>query len=570
MAEGEKDKLVLAVAPEDSANSSSTQLRNEADNAFNEAYFSARRLRNDISGLPPEDRRKWLNVEIELVESQNPKSREATLAKRKEQFPELDLKASQLLDTLKTAEDLQARSEDKARKEYAMKKFGTELVADYLQGVRFLGISEGKKDYFSGLLSPTKAKSSLFLDLPSDMKLGNSLFSGARTDVSLTSVWAKREASEFSAYPTSVDRLKLHQDEIVSRFDAILMGEFGKFLRDDMAALFGSKYASADEKTAFVKQVARLMDGTDPKSPTAHANYLLALLMIRNAGSIDRIDQGSNGTCAIQSLEKRLIARNPGLLSEKMVDLMLNDKFEFGTAGSTVSLKPEWKYSSNPNSYAYPPIDGERNFASHVATMVLANARFELHNKSYGTQLRYGQHEGKDALFDCSGKEPKLVYGVSGKKVDLEPVAIRNTWKGTEKLHKKPVSDPMVSLSNVLDTYEAFTGQSASKISLQSYDAARLPGSLYQLLTATEDVRDKRALVYRNPGELEEQLLQAKQRDAYPLLFQQPGHLTTVNYYDSTRRRAGYDNQWGKANDAKGGLSPESLNKFGDMIVVFK
>lgn len=72
---------------------------------------------------------------------------------------------------------------------------------------------------------------------------------------------------------------------------------------------------------------------------------------------------------------------------------------------------------------------------------------------------------------------------------------------------------------------------------------------------------DSRVAIYRSSVELENRLVEAKRANAFPLLFVQPGHLTTVNSYDTVIKRAAYDNQWGKKNDV--GVSVSSLKVLG-------
>lgn len=119
----------------------------------------------------------------------------------------------------------------------------------------------------------------------------------------------------------------------------------------------------------------------------------------------------------------------------------------------------------------------------------------------------------------------------------------------------------------MLNTYEAFTGERASNIALQAYGQAKKHGSLFQYIMETAKPVDPRVGVYRNSAELEKRLVEAKRTDAYPLLFVQPGHLTTVNSYNTVSKSASYDNQWGKEND--GGVSVNSLKMLGDKLYRF-
>lgn len=73
MAQGQRVEISSDEDKAPSANTSqeqtTAQLQRDAKDAFNDTYFAARSLRNEVSGLPPEQRRNWLKLEKVIAES---------------------------------------------------------------------------------------------------------------------------------------------------------------------------------------------------------------------------------------------------------------------------------------------------------------------------------------------------------------------------------------------------------------------------------------------------------------------------------------------------------------------
>jgi len=348
--------------------------------------------------------------------------------------------------------------------------------------------------------------------------------------------------------------------------------------RPDSEAVLRNPMADAESKDLFFQSLERLLRH-DPNAPAgAEERAIVSLQFLRQAGQVESVDQGDFKTCALGSVEKRLLMRDPGLLARMVADVAMTGTTKTDT-GRTVSLEKEWMTAQSAESTNFPPVENARTLASQYVALVLGNVKFQLNNEQDGTNYRFAHVRGNDVVLDYATNPPSPLFrSLITNEIDTDPihrfddgkVMVGPTWQPL----KKPIDhSPHANEKDIIDTYAAVTGKSGDNLVLMHYAQARgaaeetLEG-LVQFATLSIKPRDHRVAVYRTEGEMQEHLKRAKETNNLPLIFLSPNHAATISGYYPESQRADYDNQWGKSMDflGKNAMSTKELFTLGARI----
>lgn len=314
-------------------------------------------------------------------------------------------------------------------------------------------------------------------------------------------------------------------------------------LLQDLKVVNGNKKLSEQQKSDFIKDLTRMVEtkGKDLRPESERA--IIAAQLINQASNIRTVDQGPNKTCNTGVIEKIMLADQPDVVARMIADIATTHSTKT-ESGRVVTLEPKWLEAHKPERLKYPPADEVRSMASHYFALIGVDVRFQLWNEKYNSNLKFAHVDGKDQVQDFSEKPPKPVYSAkstSGKfETEKKPVMLDDKPKVTSDLQvimKTPSRSPHVGSNGILDMYEDLSGNSGD---------GKMIGHKSEI-----DYVD-RAHLYTDENELHEILKKLALDDAFPAIFDQPGHVVTINGYDIKARTADYDNQWGDSDDKIG------------------
>ncbi|HEY9683481.1 MAG TPA: hypothetical protein V6C86_18025 [Oculatellaceae cyanobacterium] len=216
------------------------------------------------------------------------------------------------------------------------------------------------------------------------------------------------------------------------------------------------KHGFYDNKRAlFYKQINRLL-ADDPNAVVPQAQRAaLAEQVINHAAHPSSVDQGTNGTCNVTTLEVRNYVRDPEKNAQLIADIATNGQFT-AADGHVIDLR-DLQAGIHPDSAARKNMrlqaelkgplkeDGTRDFASQLTELGMANAKWqttstmimngrEVHswnlvydadNKIVGTlkdRSKVTQLYAKDHTPLTRFREGDVAYTKSGKEIkDLDP-----------------------------------------------------------------------------------------------------------------------------------------------------
>ncbi len=329
---------------------------------------------------------------------------------------------------------------------------------------------------------------------------------------------------------------------------------------------------SEREKIETLQQFERLVQDSDAAVASMEERLLLASQMGLQVDEIARIDQGHFKTCNLSVVEKMMSSHHTNLLARMIADVALTGETR-AASGRLIKLDPR---SLRPADEAALSLhtDGERSLISQYFAQIGADIRFQLFNEKFGTSLKYALLNGDERVMDFSGSEPMVVYDLDldSGKITLEPKpellkdGRRMVDATLQPCSTEPLDSPKMRAADILDLYAEMSGRKTDTTLLIHYEmAAKEQNSglhgIYERFMESERPLDKRQQLYRNGDELEVLLRKAK----FPVLFAEPGHITTINSFERTSRKSDYDNQWGQKHDMIGanGLTPDELVKKG-------
>lgn len=284
------------------------------------------------------------------------------------------------------------------------------------------------------------------------------------------------------------------------------------------------------QKLEFIKQMERLTDSkTDGIAPLSD-RFVLAGQILHQSQNIASIDQGKFKTCVTGVIEKVIYSRKPEAVAGMITDVALTGKTENGRGQSIDIIKDSVLGGLNAKRNV-PPTNGARSLASQYFAMICANERFREVNKTDNgdTHIVYSHENGMDCVKDTSTSPASTIYENS---FTGEFTKVKDGEKAPPGF--KPLDEPGLTMTRLLDVYEALTNTSASGIAIASMDEG-----------------DPRVLTVKSPEELEQKLTNSTHQ-RFPLILVQPDHVATIDGFNPTTGLAEYDNQWGSQNDRLG------------------
>ena len=335
--------------------------------------------------------------------------------------------------------------------------------------------------------------------------------------------------------------LDLKSEEVCQLIASKSGGEVNEArLLQDLKIVNENKKLTKQQKLDFLTNLTRMVEAKGKDLRPESERAIIAAQLVNQASNIRTVDQGPNKTCNTGVIEKIMLVDQPDVVARMVADIATTFKTKT-ESGRVVKLDPKWLAPHKPERLKYPPADEVRSMASHYYALIGVDVRFQLWNEEYNSNLKFAHVDGKDQVQDFSEKPPKPVYSAkstSGKfETDKKPVMLDDKPKINSDLQvimKKPSRSPHVGSNGILDMYEDLSGKSGD---------GKMIGHKSEI-----DYVD-RAHLYTDENELHEILKKLALDNSFPAIFDQPGHVVTINGYDIKTKTADYDNQWGDSDD---------------------
>jgi hypothetical protein len=369
-------KLDLELLPKDlsvSLTTDKTKLTKfnttDIEDSFLSALSATDKAKLAISNLPNEDKERWRQYQIKLADASTSgeyKDYQKCLDKRNADFPEIALQLANAAEHINKGERTLAIYKTNQTIAAAERQTGS----PHLPQIALFGRETS---------TATHRLESNQLLFKGSWQNGNTAFDLHESRAPLFGLRARNQPQEETysslfrgsakAGLAAIDQpghreiAKMRGEHIVEKLKSELSPlnspeireKAARSLTADVEAIMRNQRSSFASKDQFFKQVERILgEDTAPSFATRLDRRTVACQLLSHAANVTAIDQGNFKTCAISSIEKRLLERQPDLLSKMIADVAISGTTTSAT-GRTITLEKDWLACDNSEATQYPP-----------------------------------------------------------------------------------------------------------------------------------------------------------------------------------------------------------------------
>jgi hypothetical protein len=269
------------------------------------------------------------------------------------------------------------------------------------------------------------------------------------------------------------------------------------------------------------------------------SRLMLAKQVLQHAAEPTNINNGQHKTCNVTTVEARLYTKYPSVAAKLVADIAVTG--QYSASDGTKVAPPANSLKPDDESKWEDPLDGKRNYASHVFQVTAVNVHWQRQRVTPDGRLvpagsiQYEQLPSRvspdtgERLMDYSTNPPSELHNSKGE-------VLRQPYMRTRDV---------VSVSNQI------TGKNEKNVLMENRYKPDTGGN---------------TLTFSSEKDLRDQLAELKKEGEFPIVFtvhtgNKPfssdgggsvWHVVTITDYDATADRASVDNEWGKRADHLG------------------